>query len=182
MTENLPFVPVVGTGTHPYARFMVNAMQMQFTYSPLNMPNALMQMTMGAIRKTKATDDISNAMSDAMMLKGRQNLSKSIVGSAALGAAIKYRADNQDVDWYMMKNGDGSTTDTRPFFPAAPYLLVADIFVKIANGDTDKLSAKEIISGFTGAQLRTGSSSYVVDTMFDLMKKKGHCLIQKQRR
>ena len=173
MTENLPFVPVIGTGTHPYARFMVNAMQMQFTYSPLNMPNALMQMTMGAIRKSKATDDISNAMSDAMMLKGRQNLSKSIVGSAALGAAIKYRADNQDVDWYMMKNGDGSTTDTRPFFPAAPYLLVADIFVKIANGDTDKLSAKEIISGFTGAQLRTGSSSYVVDTMFDLMKKEG---------
>tara|TARA_R100000773_G_scaffold12559_1_gene11599 strand:- start:91 stop:3558 length:3468 start_codon:yes stop_codon:yes gene_type:complete len=173
MTENLPFVPVIGTGTHPYARFMVNAMQMQFTYSPLNMPNALMQMTMGAIRKTKATDDISNAMSDAMMLKGRQNLSKSIVGSAALGAAIKYRADNQDVDWYMMKNGDGSTTDTRPFFPAAPYLLVADILVKMANGDTDKLSAKEIISGFTGAQLRTGSSSYVVDTMFDLMKKEG---------
>ena len=177
MTENLPFVPVVGTGTHPYARFMVNAMQMQFTYSPLNMPNALMQMTMGAIRKSKATDDISNAMSDAMMLKGRQNLSKSIVGSAALGAAIKYRAENQDIDWYLMKNsekGDGSTTDTRPFFPAAPYLLVADLIVKIARGETDKISTKEIISGLTGAQLRTGASSYVVDTFFDLLNEEGN--------
>ena len=177
MTENLPFVPVVGTGTHPYARFMVNAMQMQFTYSPLNMPNALMQMTMGAIRKSKATDDISNAMSDAMMLKGRQNLAKSIVGSAALGAAIKYRAENQDIDWYLMKNsekGDGSTTDTRPFFPAAPYLLVADLIVKIARGETEKISSKEIISGLTGAQLRTGASAYVVDTFFDLLNQEGN--------
>lgn len=176
MTQNLPFVPVVGSGTHPYARFMVNAMKMQFTYSPLNMPNALMQMTMGAIRKSKATDNISNAMSDAMMLKGRQNLSKSIVGSAALGAAIKYRAENQDIDWFRIRNsdkGDGSTTDTRPFFPAAPYLLVADILVKLMKGESEKISIKEIVNGLTGTQLRTGASSFVVDGFFDLLRQEG---------
>ncbi len=100
-------------------------------------------------------------------MKARDAMAKSIVGTAALTSAIYYRANNQDTKWYDIKSEDGRTVDARPFFPIAPYLAVADLIVKVANDDLGEPTLKMIMEGITGAQLRTGASSFVVDTFFE---------------
>lgn len=154
----------LGTATFPFSRFMVNAMQFQFEYSPLNAINAIYHGAKG--KHMKAINGVSSAKTEAEMMKAREAMAKSIVGTAALTSAIYYRANNQDTKWYDIKSGDGRTVDARPFFPIAPYLAVADLIVKLSNDDFGAPQVKTIMEGITGAQLRTGASSYVVDTIF----------------
>ena len=158
-------VGVAGTATFPFSRFMVNAMQFQFEYSPLNAINAIYHGAKG--KHMKAIKGVSDAKSEAELAKARDAMAKSIVGTAALTSAIYYRANNQDTKWYDIKNDDGRTVDARPFFPIAPYLAVADLIVKVANDDLGEPTLKMIMEGITGAQLRTGASSFVVDTFFE---------------
>ena len=103
----------------------------------------------------------------------RENFSKGMVGTAALYVAVKYRAENQDTKWYEGINKEGKTIDLRPFFPLAPYLIVADAMVKYANGETDKLSGRDILEGFTGAQFRAGAASYTIDRFYELLGQEG---------
>ena len=63
----------------------------------------------------------------------RERLGQGMVGSAALATAIYYRENNQDTEWFNLKAKDGRTVDMRPFFPAAPYMIVADMIVKYKN-------------------------------------------------
>jgi len=158
-------VGVAGTATFPFSRFMVNAMQFQFEYSPLNAINAIYHGAKG--KHMKAIKGASDAKTEAEFMKARDAMAKSIVGTAALTSAIYYRANNQDTKWYDIKSEDGRTVDARPFFPIAPYLAVADLIVKVANDDLGEPTLKMIMEGITGAQLRTGASSFVVDTFFE---------------
>ena len=48
--------------------------------------------------------------------QARKEVSTGIVGTAALYAAIKHRAENQDTNWYEYKTEDGRTGDLRPYF------------------------------------------------------------------
>tara|TARA_Y100000004_G_scaffold10185_2_gene11102 strand:- start:7228 stop:10671 length:3444 start_codon:yes stop_codon:yes gene_type:complete len=166
INEAIGPLPVgLGTATFPFSRFMVNAMQFQFEYSPLNAINAIYHGAKG--KHMKAIKGVSDAKSEAELMKARDAMAKSIVGTAALTSAIYYRANNQDTKWYDMKSDDGRTVDARPFFPIAPYLAVADLIVKVANDDLGEPTLKMIMEGITGAQLRTGASSFVVDTFFE---------------
>ena len=166
-----PLPAPLGTATFPFSRFMVNAMQFQFEYSPLNAINAIYHGAKG--KHMKAIKGASDAATEAEMMKAREAISKSIVGTAALTSAIYYRANNQDTKWYDITSDDGRTVDARPFFPIAPYLAVADLIVKLANDDLGAPQLKMVMEGITGAQLRTGTSSYVVDTLFQEFAKEG---------
>jgi len=178
INETLGPIPgLVGTAAFPFARFMVNALQFQFEYSPTSVVSSAYRTVYGkyARRAAEAAKkagnlDLATAKgkeADALLNRARADFSKGVVGTAALMAAINYRAKNQDVKWYEGKAEEG-TYDLRPFFPIAPYLAVADLIVKVGNDSP--IDTKDFIEGFTGAQWRTGASSFVVDNFFELVK------------
>jgi hypothetical protein len=107
------------------------------------------------------------------MQKFREELSKGIVGSAALFAAYEYRKQNQDLKWYDVEVSEGVTVDARPLFPFAPYLAIGDAIVKWENslrGEENNLGDMEfqsqLLEGVAGVQARTGASSFIIDNFF----------------
>ena len=166
--ESFPMVPVIGTGEFPFARFMANAMAFQLKYNPLNGAYGLFQ---GAIQL--GMKGAGKEVSEGALRASRQRMSQGMVGSAALGTAIYFRSKNQDTEWYNVKTPDGRTIDMRPFFPAAPYMIVADMIIKYTNGELDKLKGKDFIDGFTGAQFRAGAASYTVDKLYEVIGAEG---------
>ena len=165
----VPLGPLPNTAMFPFARFMVNAMKFQYDYSPasalsfLSRKHTARSYTKMAAAAKKGEKAGLNQQAAAQHAKAREALSKSIVGTAAFGAAIKYRADNQDVQFYEFRTDDGSTGDLRPYFPLVPYLAIADLIVKSTNGEMGKANIKKTLEAFTGVQSRTGVSSYVLD-------------------
>lgn len=134
----------------PFPRFMVNAMKFQFDHSPAGFFKLLSK----AERDKFAKGDVSA-------------LSKAMVGSSLLYAAYEFRnSENAGEKWYEAKTDSGKTFDLRPFFPAAPYLLVADIIKRSQDGSVDlAFEAKDILQGLTGAQFRAGGGLYVADEL-----------------
>lgn len=173
----------IGTAAFPFGRFMVNALQFQMKYMPTSAVTAAYKVGMGKYVKNmaKAAADAGDmdlakkqgAKASKALAEARADFSKSLVGTAALIGAIKYRADNQDIKLYEARNDDGSTSDLRPFFPLTPYLALADIIVKLSNKDSKPIEVKEFLEAFTGAQFRTGASSYVLENMDELIRAEG---------
>ena len=165
----VPLGPLPNTAMFPFARFMVNAMKFQYDYSPasalsyLSRRHTAKSYTKMAAAAKKGEKAGLNQQAAAQHAKAREAASKSIVGTAAFAAAIKYRADNQDVQFYEFRTDDGSTGDLRPYFPLVPYLAIADLIVKSTNGEMDKANIKQTLAAFTGVQSRTGISSYVIE-------------------
>lgn len=134
----------------PFPRFMVNAMKFQFDHSPAGFFRLL-----------------SKAEQDKFAKGDVSALSKAMVGSTLLYAAYEFRnSENAGEKWYEAKTKDGKTFDLRPFFPAAPYLLVADLIKRKLDGSLDlAFEAKDILQGLTGAQFRAGGGLYVADEL-----------------
>ena len=172
----------VGTAAFPFARFMVNALQFQMKYMPTSLVTAGYRTMMGTYTKRLAAasealgkTDLSKKqalMAQRAFDEARQDFSKGIMGSAALYMAVQYRANNQDIKFYQGKNDDGSTTDLRPFFPLTPYLALADVIVKSTSDQPAPIDGKEFLEAFTGAQFRTGASSFIIDNFAELLKEK----------
>jgi len=141
---------VVGTTIMPFPRFMMNAMKFQFDYSPAGFTKLLTE----AERAKFAKGDVSA-------------VSKAIVGSAMLYGAYQFRnSENAGEKWYEAKLPDGRTVDLRPFFPAAPYLLVADLIKRAQDNTLDQaFETKDILQGLSGAQFRAGTGLYVTDQL-----------------
>lgn len=141
---------VVGTTVMPFPRFMMNAMKFQFDYSPAGFTKLLTE----AERAKFAKGDVSA-------------VSKAIVGSAMLYGAYQFRnSENAGEKWYEGRLPDGRTVDLRPFFPAAPYLLVADVIKRAQDNTLDQaFETKDILQGLSGAQFRAGTGLYVTDQL-----------------
>jgi hypothetical protein len=155
----------VGTGAFPFARFMVNAMQFQFDYSPLSTVGAITNGSKGIYGKY--IKGVSDDTTERQLAKAREQIGKATVGTAALFAAIKHREENQDTEWYNVMDSEGRTLDTRPFFPISPYLAVADFIVKMKNDELDEAGIKQVMEGLTGSQIRAGASAYMIDSFFE---------------
>lgn len=141
---------VVGTTIMPFPRFMMNAMKFQFDYSPAGFTKLLTE----AERAKFAKGDVSA-------------VSKAIVGSSMLYGAYQFRnSENAGEKWYEGKLDDGRTVDLRPYFPAAPYLLVADLIKRSQDNTLDQaFETKDILQGLSGAQFRAGTGLYVTDQL-----------------
>lgn len=141
---------VVGTTVMPFPRFMMNAMKFQFDYSPAGFTKLLTE----AERAKFAKGDVSA-------------VSKAIVGSSMLYGAYQFRnSENAGEKWYEGRLPDGRTVDLRPFFPAAPYLLVADVIKRAQDNTLDQaFETKDILQGLSGAQFRAGTGLYVTDQL-----------------
>ena len=143
-------IRVVGTTVMPFPRFMMNAMKFQFDYSPAGFAKLLTE----AERAKFAKGDVSA-------------VSKAIVGSSMLYGAYQFRnSENAGEKWYEGRLPDGRTVDLRPYFPAAPYLLVADVIKRAQDNTLDQaFETKDILQGLSGAQFRAGTGLYVTDQL-----------------
>ena len=150
--------PFIGTGVFTFPRFTAAAWN--FTYDYVLGGN----LAKGGKELIRA----AATGNERALSEGLTKTSKGILGAYALFEAIAHRSQNQDIKWYEYKDDEGRTGDLRPFFPAAPYLLVADMIVKaplIGNNTLDRVAGQEIVEGLLGTRL-AGSSMYVIDSFF----------------
>jgi hypothetical protein len=151
--EDTPFTSLIV----PFPRFMANAIAFQYRYSPLGGIAGAESVIRGS--KMIANGDEGGA---SLVRKGQENIAKGIVGTSALIAAIDYRANNQDVEWFEKKNDDNTTTDLRGLFPLGGVTLAAaDLIVKQQRGLSIKVGGA--IEALIGMKLPAGTQTYLVD-------------------
>lgn len=144
--ENVPGGSLLVT----FPRFMSNAMAFQYRYSVFGAASGMQDILRGVIKG-----------SEADVLRGRENVSKGIVGTAALYAAYKYRQSNPDSEWYNYTTDSGMTVDLRPIFPIGPYLAVGEFLAKLQSGDPVK--AGEMIETIVGMKIPAGTQGVILD-------------------
>ena len=149
----------IGSTVIPFPRFMANAMEWTYKHMPTGALSGSVDIAAGLTKMAKGEAD----MGTKQVTVGLENLSKGAVGTAALYAAFKYRQENQDTEWYNIKNPDGSTVDARVLFPAAPFLALGDYLVKFEKGRTDEFKSKEFIEAMTGFKAPAGTYSWLGD-------------------
>jgi len=169
--EKLPFLPVLGTGAFPFARFMANAISFQYRYSPMSLGHALVS--------RNAAKNLTGGGSKRLSMQAQQQFSDGVVGSAALATAVYIRWDKQNETPYNeVLLADGSTLDTSAMFPIPFYLFMGDLIVKAAKntlGDTDKnasisnLTAGDIAQGLTGMQAKASNINYMIGNFSDAL-------------
>ena len=149
---------VVGTTIMPFPRFMMNALKFQFDYSPAGFTRLFSPTT---TRLFSPTELKKIAEGDTGVL------SKGLIGSTMLYGAYQFRnSENAGEKWYEGRLPDGRTVDLRPYFPAAPYLLVADIIKRAQDNTLDQaFQTADILQGLSGAQFRAGTGLYVTDQL-----------------
>ena len=167
--EQLPFMPVLGTGELPYARFMVNALSHQLQFSPVGGVNAAATFTNAMYRRFGK--QMNDATTRADLAKARSQFSKAVVGTAGLYAAIQYRMENQDLEPHEMRGEANKPADVRRFWPLAPILTLADVFVKIKLDKFDEISWKKTKENVIGTRFRMGQYGGAVDDMMGIMYK-----------
>jgi hypothetical protein len=149
----------VGSTVIPFPRFMANAMEWTYKHMPTGVLSGSTDIAAGLTKMAKGEAD----MGTKQVTMGLENFSKGAVGTAALYAAYKYREENQDNEWYNIKNPDGSTVDARALFPAAPFLALGDYLVKFNKGRTDEFKSKEFLEAMTGFKAPAGTYSWLGD-------------------
>jgi hypothetical protein len=156
MIKGLEKMGPIGNIIAPFPRFMANAMKFQLDYSPMGFAKLV---------SPKQWKQIAAGDTSA--------ISKASIGSAMLyGAYMFQNSEYAGSKWYTAKLPSGKEVDLRPYFPATPYLLVADVARRALNGENVDLAyrAKDLVQGLTGSQFRAGTGLYVVDELFrDLM-------------
>ena len=178
--ENAPFI---GTGILTFPRFTVSALNFTGNY----VLGGKLAKGGGKLLAAAASGN------DKLANEGMTDLSKGIVGTYFLFEAIAHRAQNQDVKWFEYKDDEGKTGDLRPFFPLAPYLLVADVIVKMKDvgqsnlpldkaffggegkaglDELEKLPPRDIVEGLLGTRL-AGTQLYVIDGFFKTLTSEG---------
>ena len=140
----------VGAAVIGFPNFIANALRFQFEYSPAGFFRLL------------------SKKEQARLMKGDSDvMGKAVVGSAMLYAAMQFQdSEYAGSKWYNARLPNGKEVDLRPFFPAAPYLLLADLQKRYEDGTLDvAYTAADIVQGFSGAQFRAGGGLYAVDQL-----------------
>lgn len=148
----------VGASVVGFPNFIANALRYQFEHSPA-----------GFLRFLSKKER-------ARLMKGDSDvMGKAVVGSAMLHAAMQFQdSEYAGSKWYNARLPNGKEIDLRPFFPAAPYLLVADLIKRYEDGTLDvAYTAADIVQGFSGAQFRAGGGLYAVDQLMRDMVQAG---------
>lgn len=168
--ENTPFASLA----IPFPRFMANAMAFQYRHSPFGMISAIGDFNRLHSASKAGADQATQV---ALRHQALEHSMQAVIGTAALAAAIQYRRENQDTTWGQVKNDDGSVTDVRSIFPSAPYLVVADAWVKVTGsglkgdnqGEGVSFNSKELIETLIGMKTPAGSQNTFIDTMVNAL-------------
>lgn len=148
----------------PFPRFMANAMAFQYRYSPFGATSGMSDIARGAMKIAK---DEEGGM--AALNRGLEKFSKGVIGTSAIYAAYKYRLENQDTEWYNIKNEDGSTVDIRAIFPIGPYLAVGDFIAKQKLGRPEDAKLSELAETIVGMKLPAGSQATLLNSLPELI-------------
>jgi len=158
--------PFLTSSLVPFPRFIANAMRFTYEYSPLYILSDAWGK--GAISKTRqGVDAFGNEINNY------EEIAKALVGTGGLIGAMAFRdSEYAGEKWYEARFADGTTFDMRPFFPAAPYLWVADIVNRTMKADGD-ITADPVLGessffteglqALTGTQFRAGFGIYAID-------------------
>ena len=154
--QGIHSAPFLTTSLVPFPRFIANAMRFTYEYSPLY----LLQ---------------GGARSFAKDANNYEEVSKALVGTGLLAGAYAFRSsENAGENWYEYKMDNGQTFDMRPFFPAAPYLFVADMMKRYRDNDPlfgDRSFLTDSIQALTGTQFRAGFGIYAIDSALEDLSK-----------
>ena len=162
-----PSAALFGTTITAFPRFLASSVKMIHKYNLTGMGQQYA--VMRKAKKAKAEGKIDDETYGLTIEKAQRDLAKGTIGTAALGAAIAYRAQNQETKYYLAKREDGSTVDLRPFFPLAPLLLIADAAVKgagslgkkididLGDGRISQLSTADVAEGLFGIRMAGGA-------------------------
>jgi len=154
--QGIHSAPFLTTSLVPFPRFIANAMRFTYEYSPLY----LLQ---------------GGARSFAKDANNYEEVSKALVGTGLLAGAYAFRSsENAGENWYEYKMDNGKTFDMRPFFPAAPYLFVADMMKRYRENDPlfgDRSFLTDSIQALTGTQFRAGFGIYAIDSALEDLAK-----------
>jgi hypothetical protein len=150
----------LGSTAVPFPRFMANAIMWNLNHNIYGGIKGLGEIAVGTEKIFRGNEE-----GQRYLTKGLENISKSLVGGAAIYAAYKYRQENQDIPWYDVKKPDGSTVDFRPIFPAGPLLAMGDYFVKLEKGRMEEFKTKEFLEAMTGFKVPAGTSSWLMDNI-----------------
>ena len=145
-----------------FPRFMSNAIAFQYRYSVFGAASGMEDLLQGSLMKAAGSSG-----GEALIRKGQENIAKGVVGTAALAAAYDYRLNNQDTEWFNIKNDDGSTVDTRAVFPLGPTLAVADFMAKRKMGLEPKTA--EMVESIVGMKMPAGTQNQFLDQVFAAM-------------
>ena len=148
----------IGSTVIPFPRFMANAMSWTYKHSPMGIFSGAADIAKGSLLLKQGNEE-----GQKYLMQGLENTSKGSVGLAAIYASYKYRQENQDGNWYDIKNPDGSTVDARVLFPLAPFLAMGDYLVKLNQGRTDEFKSKELFEAMTGFKVPAGTQSWLSD-------------------
>ena len=147
---------IIGAILMPFPKFMVGALAMQLRYSPLNAASGFSQLVYNGARKAMGKE-----VTPGSMQRARQAAAEGIVGSAALVAAIHYRANNQGTPYNIVRSGNNSY-DIRAAWPIGFYLLAGDFIVKWDQGTLSNLEIKDYAEAIFGLGGRAGQSGYEI--------------------
>ena len=147
-----------------FPRFMSNAIAFQYRHSPFGAVSGMGDIATGAARVAKGEDG-----GQAQLNQGLEKLSKGVVGTAAIYAAYKYRMENQDSEWFNVKNEDGSTVDIRGVFPLGPYMAVGDFIAKQKLGKTEDAKFGELAEAIIGLKMPAGSQASMLDELPNIL-------------
>lgn len=144
--------PFLTTSLIPFPRFVANALRFTYEYSPVYLTN-----------KRVLTQLVGKGNED-----NYEQVSKAIVGTGIYAAAYAFRtSENAGENWWEYKKDDGSTFDMRPFFPAAPFLFVAEMVRRYNEDDPlagDRNNIVDAIQALSGTQFRAGFGIYALDS------------------
>mgnify|MGYP003643826772 CR=1 FL=1 len=156
------------TTVAPFPRFMFSSME-YMAESAAGGVNVIIRRAIGK-NKGKLTD------------QDRQNISRNVVGWAAILAAMKMRghdvttgksSEPTSADWKELDMGKGKVLDTTPLFPLRQYLFIGELLARVNKGTLGdwKNLEKDAAETFLGSNMRTGTGNVVIDAISDLLDK-----------
>ena len=150
-------LPFITTSLVPFPRFVANAMRFTWEYSPLYM-----------LAKNKQGQSVISQLVGKGNEDNYEKVGKALTGVALYSAAYAFRqSENAGENWWEYKMDDGKVFDLRPFFPAAPFLFVAEMARRGVEGDPvmgDSSFITDAIQALSGTQFRAGFGIYALDS------------------
>lgn len=149
--------PFLTTSLVPFPRFVANAVKFTYEYSPLYL-----------LGKNKAGNRVITELVGPGNEENYEATAKALTGIALYSGAYAFRSsENAGENWWEYKKDDGTTFDMRPFFPAAPFLFIAEMARRGVNGDPvmgDTSFITDAIQALSGTQFRAGFGIYALDS------------------
>ena len=144
-------LPLIATTEFPFMRFMMNAVNFQYKYSFFNILSAGSK-SMKYKKLLQSTSETQNVAAIRSQKEAAEEFGRTVIGTAMLMAAIKYRSENQDISALSIRGDNGESVDVSAMYPLPAYLAMGDLFFKAGTGASSSIIWRDISQGILGLQ------------------------------